>query len=172
MDNEKLLHFIAEKVEDIKYAIFYCHSNSPLRINNTIINTYKVNENGQISFFINRPQQLLSQFDQEFPVGLNYFQKGKDYFMNVFGKARIINDPEELAYETDLTTDEINKALTTQVLIRVTILKVDFYDTKFEKKNIVWKKIAGFFSELFDSFGIASGSYDITTASTVHNYGF
>ena len=102
MDNDKILHFIAEKIEDIRLAIFYCHSNSTLKINNTIIHTFKVDDNGNISFFINRPQQLISQFDQEFPVGLNYFKKGKITYLNIFGKARIINDPEELAYETDL----------------------------------------------------------------------
>jgi len=116
MHNEKILHFIAEKIEDIKVAIFYCHSNSPLKINNTIIHTYKVDDCGNITFFINRPQQLISQFDREFPVGLNYFKKGKNYFMNIFGKARIIHDPEELAYQKDLTAEEINNALTIKKL--------------------------------------------------------
>jgi hypothetical protein len=170
MHNEKLLHFIAEKIEEINLAIFYCHSNSPLKINNTIIHTYKVDDNGCISFFINRPQQLISQFDREFPVGLNYFKKGKDFFMNIFGKARIINDPEELAYETDLTQEEINSALTTQVLIRVKILKVDFYDNNYEKKNLFAKKVWSIFSSLFDSFGAASGTYDFS--GSMHNYGF
>ena len=172
MDNEKLLHFIAEKIDGIKNAIFYCHSNSPLRINNTIINTFKVDETGFITFFINRPPQLLSQFDQEFPVGLNYFQKGKDYFLNIFGKARIINDPEELAYFSDLTVEEINSALTTQVMIRVKILTVDFHDTNFDKKNAFIKKVWSCFSSMFDSFGAASGSYSLNNASNIHNYGF
>ena len=172
MDNEKLLHFIAEKIDDIKLAIFYCHSNSPLRIHNTVINTCSVDDTGCITFFINRPQQLLSQFDQEFPAALNYFQKGKDFFLNIFGKARIINDPEELAYYTDLSAEEINSALTTQVMIRVKILTVDFHDTNFEKKNLFIRKIRSFFSSVFDSFGAASGSYSFTDTNTIHNYGF
>jgi hypothetical protein len=169
--NDKALHFIAEKIEEIKVAIFYCHSNSPLKINNTIINTFKVDECGNITFFINRPQQLISQFDREFPVGLNYFKKGKNYFMNIFGKARIIHDPEELAYQTDLTTEEINIALTTHVLIKVQILKVDFYDNNYEKKNLILKKIWSIFYSLFDSAGAASRSYDFSSPS-VHNYVF
>ncbi|HEX8462914.1 MAG TPA: hypothetical protein VF623_15880 [Segetibacter sp.] len=172
MDNEKVLHFIAEKIEDLRVAIFYCHSNSQLKIHNTIINTYKVDDNGCITFFIPRPQQLISQFEQEFPVGLNYFKKGKDYFFNVFGKARIINDPEELAYQTDLTAEEINSALTTQVLIKVQILKVDFYDNNFEKKNLFLKRIWSLFSSLFDSFGASSRSYDFSSQSSLHHYGF
>lgn len=171
MHNDKVLHFIAEKIEEINDAIFYCHSNSPLKINNTIIHTFKVDECGNITFFINRPQQLISQFDREFPVGLNYFKKGKNYFLNIFGKARIIHDPEELAYQTDLTTEEINNALTTHVLIKVQILKVDFYDNEFEKKNLFIKKVRSIFSSLFDSVGAASRSYDFS-GPAVHNYGF
>jgi hypothetical protein len=103
---------------------------------------------------------------------LNYFKKGKDYFFNISGKARIINDPEELAYQTDLTADEINNALTTQVLIKVKILKVDFYDNNFEKKNLFFKKLWSLFSSLFDSVGAASQSYDFSSQSSVHHYGF
>jgi len=171
MQNEKVLHFIAEKIEEIKVAIFYCHSTSPLKINNTIINTFKVDDLGNITFFINRPSQLISQFDREFPVGLNYFKKGKNYFMNVFGKARFIHDPEELAYQSDLTAEEINTALTTHVLVKVHILKVDFYDNNYEKKNLFFKKIWSVFSSLFDSVGPASKSYDFS-GTPIHNYGF
>jgi hypothetical protein len=170
MDNDKILHFIAEKIEDIRLAIFYCHSNSTLKINNTIIHTFKVDDNGNICFFINRPQQLIREFDQEFPVGLNYFKKGKSCFLNIFGKARIINDPEELAYETELTAEEINRALTTQVLIRVKILKVDFYDNNFEKKNLLLKKAWSVLSRFFDSLS-ASRSYDFSPRSSLHHYG-
>lgn len=172
MENEKALHFISEKIQDIKVAIFYCHSNCPLRINNTIINTYSVDDNGYISFFIKRPPQLISQFEQEFPVELNYFKKGKDYFMNIFGKARIVNDPEELAYQTDLSAEEINNALTTMVLIRVKILKVDFIDNNFEKKNLFFKKVWSVFSEMFNSFGDSSRSFDFSHPRSLHNYGF
>jgi len=172
MDNDKTLHFIAEKIADIKLAIFYCHSKSPLKINNTIIHTSKVDDTGCITFFINRPQQLISQFDQEFPVELNYFKKGNGYFLNIFGKARIVNDPEELAYQTDLTPEELDNALTTKVLIRVKILQANFRDYNFEKKNLFFKKLISLFSSLFDSAGAASRSYNFSSNQPIHTYGF
>ncbi len=171
MQNDKILLFLAEKIEEIKDAIFYCHSNSPLKISNTIIHTSKVDECGNITFFINRPKQLISEFDREFPVDLNYFKKGKNFFINIYGKARIILDPEELSYQNNLTAEEINLALTTQVLIKVQILKVDFHDNDFENKNLFFKKIRSVFSSLFDTAGAASRSYDFS-GSSVHNYGF
>jgi len=172
MNNNKILHCIAEKVEDIQVALFYCLSNNPLKINNNIIHTLKIDDSGCIYFFIHRPRQLISQFEQEFPVGLNYFKKGKNYFMNIFGKARMINDPEELAYQTDLSTEEISCALTTHVLVKVKILKVDFYDNNYERKNLLLKKIWLLCCSLFDKFGIASGTYDLSHTSHLHHYGF
>lgn len=170
MHTDKVLQFIAEKIEDLQVAIFYCHSNSPLRINNTIVQSCKVDQFGCIHFFINRPSQLISQFDREFPVGLNYFKKGRTYFMNIFGKARIIHDPEELAYQPDLTAEEINSALTTHIFIKVQILKVDFYDKNYERKNLLFKKVSSVFSSLFDRLGVASRSFDFSHAQA-HHYG-
>ena len=159
MDNEKLRQFIAMKIGDMQSAIFYCHSNSQLHINNTIINSSIVDHNGRVMFFINRPHQLLSHFDQEFPVALNYFRKGKNYFMKILGEARIINDPEELAYYSNLTDEEKVEAQTTKALVAVTISKVDFHDTNYEQKNPLSKKFWSLSSSLFDWFGSVSRSY-------------
>jgi hypothetical protein len=172
MDNDKILHFVAEKIEDLGAAILYCYSRRPLRINNTIIHSSKVDRCGCISFFIDRPRQLVSEFEKEFPVGLNYFKKGKNYFLKVLGKATIINDPEELAYEEDLTEEEINQALTTHILIKVRIITVNFYDNNFEKKNVLLKKFSSIFSKIFTSVGSASGSYNVTPRPSLENYGF
>jgi hypothetical protein len=172
MVNEKIIQFIAEKIEDLGLAIFYCHSKSPLKIHNTVIHTSKMDATGCISFFIHRPSQLITQFEQEFPVGLNYFKKDKNYFLNIFGKARIINDPEELAYETDLTLEEINTALTTHILVKVKILKADFFDNEYERKNLLLKKIYSVLSRLFDSVGAASRSYNLSPRSTLQHFGF
>lgn len=172
MDNEKILQFIAEKIEDTRVAIFYCHSKSILKIQNTVINTYKVDDTGTISFFINRPRQLVSQFEQEFPAGLNYFKKGKGYFLKIEGKARIINDPEELACETYLSPDELNSALTTHILLKVKIQKAEFYDNRFEATNLLVKKIKSVYSRLFDSAGAASASYDFNKHSPLQHFGF
>lgn len=172
MDSEKLRDFVAMKIGDIQSAIFYCHSNSQLHINNTIINSSIMDHNGRIVFFINRPLQLLSHFDQEFPVGLNYFRKGKNYFMNILGEARIINDPEELAYYTNMSEEEKVEALTTKALVAVTISKVDFYDTNYERKNLLLKKLWSLSSSLFDWFGSASRSYNFGKTAQVQHYGF
>ena len=182
MVNEKMLTkeksrragktFLTEKVNDIKYAIFYCQSNSQLKLNNAIISSSKVDDNGRISFFVNRPKQFLANFDQEFPVALNYFQKGKKYFMNIIGNARMINDPEELAYYSDQLSNEKDRGEESRVLVVVTVTKFDFIDTAFERKNLLFKKIWSFISSWFNWFGTVSRSYSLGKSSAVPSYGF
>lgn len=171
MYHDKNLQFLADKIVELNNAIFYSHSNSPLKIHNTVIQTYQVDSNGCISFFIQRPQQLISQFDREFPVGLNYFRKGKDFYINIFGKARIINDPEELAYENHLSAEEINNALTTHAFIKVNILKAEVHERGLERKNPLVKSMVNAFAVLFESFR-SSRSYDFSPGTSMHNYGF
>ena len=84
----------------------------------------------------------------------------------------LLNDPEELSYYTDFSKAETEASLTTKALIVVTISKVDFYDTNYERKNLLLKKVWSLFSSLFDWFGAASRSYNIGDANSIHNYGF
>ena len=172
MKNEKLQNFIAKKIEDLKYAIFYCHSNDDFHINNSIIHSSTVNENGTITFFINKPKQLLAQYTQEFPVGLNYFRKGKSYFMNILGKAKVIYNNDEAASLTGKSREEMSDTLADKALVVVTIYKVDFWDTNFERKNLLFKKLWSFCSSLFDWVGNVSRSYSLGKQTSSTQYGF
>jgi hypothetical protein len=171
MFNDKNLIFLKEKIEDLSIALFHCDSKSLLRIPTTIIKTHSVDANGEILFFINRPQQSINEFDQEFLVALNYFKKGKNYFMNISGKARMVKDPEELTYITNLTPAEVTGALTNQVLIKVKILKVDFYDNHIATKNHLLKKTQTLVYGLFDWGVPGAKSYDFSSASALPPYG-
>jgi len=169
---DKNLIFIREKIKDLGIALFYSYSKSLLTIPTAIIYTHTVDENGDILFFINRPKQHINEFDQEFLAGLNYFKKGKNYFINILGQARIVKDPEELSYITHLSTDEVTKALTNQALIKVKILKVDFYNRNIEDKNYLVKKTQSIFYGLFDSGAPSARSYNFSTNSIGQQYGF
>ncbi len=172
MFDDKNLIFLKEKIQDLGIALFHSDSKSLLRIPTTIIQTHTVDDNCDILFFINRPQQDINEFDQEFLVALNYFKKGKNYFMNITGKARIVKDPEELTYITNLTPAEVTNALTNQVLIKVKILKVDFFENNLTRKNYLVKKTQTLFYGLFDWGVPGARSYDFSTNSALQQYGF
>ena len=171
MNTDKHLQFILGKIDEIKIALFYWQTTTVLRIPTSVVRTYKIDENGDLLFFIPRPKQLLSQFEKEFPVGLNYFKKGLSYYVNVTGFARIINDPEEL-YSLELTRDEMEQALNKDVLVKVKILKADYYENDVSRKNSVINKVKSFIYSLLAWVEPNAKSYDFRTKPQMHNYGF
>jgi hypothetical protein len=130
-----------------------------------------VDENGCVYFFMANPRHLVSQLEQEFPVGVNYFKKGNNYSMHILGKARIIIDPEELT-SLDLTKKEIENALHTQLLVCVKMLKVDYFDHDQDRKNALVHRLKSFIYKLFDYTEPDARSFDFNHAPGVHHYGF
>ncbi|HET6252623.1 MAG TPA: pyridoxamine 5'-phosphate oxidase family protein [Puia sp.] len=127
MLNQTDLRFLREKIEDLKRAIFFSENTSLLRMATMIVTLVKMDELGQMWFYVPRPQQALHEFDREFPVRLEFFKKGRQFFLHVLGKAFIVTDPEEI---NGLVHDDIrNQAAEHLVLIKVRMLKADYFET-------------------------------------------
>jgi hypothetical protein len=171
MKSDKNLQFITNRILDTRVALFHCHTNALLKIPTCVVNTFKVDDGGCVWFTMSRPQQLVSQFDKEFPVGLNYFKKGNNYSMNIFGKARIVNDPEELMV-LDMSTEEINDALNKKLLVCVKILKVDYFDHDQERKNNLLQKVKTFIYGILDWAEPDGKSFEFSPTPGIHHYGF
>ncbi len=127
MLNQSDLRFLREKIQDLKNAIFFSQNTSLLRMATTIVSISKVDELGQMWFFIPRPLQALHEFDREFPVRLEFFRKGKKFFLHVSGKAFIVTDPEEV---NSLVHDDIRQLASDHlVLIKVRMTKADYFES-------------------------------------------
>lgn len=170
MNTDKNLQFITNRILDTNVALFHCHTNSLLKLPTSVVKTYRVDEDGIVWFFMPKPKQLISQFDKEFPVGLNYFRKGNHYSMNILGKARIINDPEELI-SLNLSAEEINIALNNELLVSVKILKVDYFDHGQERHNFL-NRIKSFIFRILDWAEPAGRSFEFSPTPGIHHYGF
>src|ERR1700753_895666 len=121
------LRFLQEKIQDLKNALFFSQNSSLLRIATTIVSVLKVDELGQMWFFVPRPQQALHEVDREFPVRLEFFKKGRDFFVHVSGKAFIVTEPEEI---NPLIYDDIRELVGDNlVLIRVKMMKADYFES-------------------------------------------
>jgi hypothetical protein len=121
------LQFLQQKIQDLKNALFFSQNTSVLRIGTTIVSVIKVDELGQMWFFVPRPKQALHEFDREFPVRLEFFRKGREYFLHVSGKAFIVTDPEDI---NGLVHEDIREQAGNHlVLIRVKMLKADYFDS-------------------------------------------
>ncbi len=134
MNTNNHLGFITGKIEELGTAVLHSHSNSVLNIKSTIVKTRQVDDNGNVWFTICKPVQEITQFDKQFPVALNYYRKGSPFFLNIFGVARIVTDPEEL------TCAALNNQLAVaddQILVCVKMLNANYYE-KEEAKNLSW----------------------------------
>jgi hypothetical protein len=127
MLNRTDLCFLQEKIQDLRSALFFSQNTSLLKISTTIVTILKTDELGQVWFFVPRPSQALQEFDREFPVRLEFFRKGRRFFLHITGRAFIVNDPEEI---NGLVYDDIKeKATDRMVLIRVKMLKADYFES-------------------------------------------
>lgn len=164
MYTDKNLQFITNCINDTRVALMHCHTTSVLKLPNSLIVTDHVDENGCIWFYTSRPRHFLSEIDKEFSTTLRYFKKGNCYALNIMGKGRIISDAEELL-SLELSADEVDKALNSQLLICVKILKVEYFDYSREKNNSLLSRIKNFIYELMDYNEPNGTSYDFNPAN-------
>jgi len=153
MMNTLQLNFLQNKITDIKTALFSNESEAVLKLPTNIVKALDVDEAGQIWFFVNRPQQYLQEFDKEFPAKLNFFQKGKDYFLHITGKAFIINDPEEITGLVCLSEEVRDAAINNrQVLVKMRVQKAEYFErhSKRTAAGGFTSMISKMFSWLFD----------------------
>jgi hypothetical protein len=139
MATNQQLNFLQEKIQEIGSAIFFNLSDSVLKLPTSIVNTLKVDDYGFVWFFIQRPRQNLKEFETEFPVRLDFFRKGKSYYLQVFGKGWVVTDPEEVNFSVDLSEDMKQMAMKDMVLVKVKILKAEYSGAMAGSRHSWWQ---------------------------------
>lgn len=143
MDANQQLTFLQERIEEIGSAIFYNLSNAVLKLPTSIVSTAKVDDYGFVWFFVQKPKQQLSEFEQEFPVKLDFYRKGKGYFLQVTGKGFVVTDPEEMNAFVNLPDEKKKLASGTCALVKVKIQKAEYYETRSMHKTSWWQNAWG-----------------------------
>ena len=90
------LSFIKEKVKELENALFFSMSDAVLKIPTCLVRVLEADELGQLWFIIPKPSQFIHAFDKSFPVKLDFFRKGREYYLKIIGIAFLVNDPEEI----------------------------------------------------------------------------
>ena len=139
MASNQQLNFLQEKIQEIGSAIFFNLSDSILKLPTSIVSTLKVDDFGFVWFFMQKPKQSLKEFETEFPVRLDFFRKGKAYFLQVMGKGWVVSDPEEMNTLEILPEDARQMAMNEMVLVKVKIMKAEYYETKTTNRNSWWQ---------------------------------
>jgi general stress protein 26 len=122
--------FLQHKIMDLQQALFFNDSYSVLRFPISIINVLHVDDVDQVWFMVRRPAQDLKEFEREFRARLEFYKKGKNYYLHVTGKACIVNDPEEINNAHVLDEEMKKAASSAMVLIRMKISQTFYYPAK------------------------------------------
>lgn len=128
MEDALHLNFLREKIEDIRSALFFSQSASVLKLPNCLVSALQVDEIGNVWLLAPRPQQQLREFEQRFPVRLDFYQKGKQFYLNITGNARIIVEPSELDEMFDVLRIQKN-LLKRWILIKVQVTDAQYHGT-------------------------------------------
>jgi general stress protein 26 len=144
MANNQQLSFLQDRIREIGSAIFFNESDSVLKFPTSIVSTLKVDDFGFVWFFIKKPKQDLKEFESGFPARLDFFKKGKSYFLQVIGKGLVVTDPEEINGFLTIPEEEKNKLLTEMVLVKVKMTKAEYYETRTARSSWWQSAISAF----------------------------
>ena len=151
MQTTQQLTFLQEKIKEINSAIFFNLSDSVLKLPTSLVNTLKVDDFGYVWMFFKKPKQHLKEFENGFPVRLDYFKKGSSSFLQIMGKAWVVTDPEEVNDFKNLNETFDFSVLEDSVLVKVKMLKAEFYETPSRTKNTIWNNAVNMVTTLFRS---------------------
>ncbi|MGE5519211.1 MAG: hypothetical protein ACM3VS_04715 [Candidatus Dadabacteria bacterium] len=135
MKTECQISFLQEKIEEIGSAIFTNESEGILKLPSSIITRLKVDDYGYVWFWVQKPYKQLQEFDSGFPVRLDFFRKGVDYYIQAEGNGFVVTDPEEVLTYGQFD-DSVNNDM---VLVKIKLLKVDYRETKVPQRVMWWE---------------------------------
>jgi general stress protein 26 len=96
MIQELSIAFLKEKIKELENALFMSESNALISLPTHIVRISEVDEEGNIWFIIPKPTQVIESFSKEMPAKLDFFKKGKDFFLKISGVASIAWSTAEL----------------------------------------------------------------------------
>ena len=129
MRNDPNLQFIREKISQLGSAIMYNNSQEVIKVPNNLVNAIKVDDEGRLWFTGKKPTAHLEECEQNFPARLHFYRKGLFFYMEVSGKATVVNYSYEDAGED-------------AVLMKMSLNSIEYNEPEGEKdKNIVEKYI-------------------------------
>ncbi len=86
------LNVLKSKITELQSALFYTESVSPVKLPTHVISDVEVDSEGRIWFVVPRPVQHVDAFEKEVPAKLDFFKKGKDFFVKIRGVATLLTD--------------------------------------------------------------------------------
>jgi len=117
----------------LENALFMSESNALVSLPTHIVRVTEVDEEGNVWFIIPRPTQVIESFSKEMPAKLDFFKKGKEFFLKISGVASIIWSETEIK-EASLSKQFSESLRKGDVAVKVKV-EVSEYVQKTPKPN-------------------------------------
>ena len=121
--------FLKSKITELQTALFYTESLSPIKLPTHVITDVEVDTEGRIWFAVPRPTMHIDAYEKEVLAKLDFFQKGKDFFVKIKGVATLLTDADMINSFDTLSADMKEKMNDDKSIgIMVTIEDKQFVD--------------------------------------------
>jgi general stress protein 26 len=94
MIQDMSIELLSEKMKELENALFVTEANTLLKLPTHIVQIAEVDEEGNAWFIIPKPTQVIESFDTDMPAKLDFFKKGKGFYLKLRGLASIIQSEE------------------------------------------------------------------------------
>ena len=90
MIQDMSVQLLGEKMKELENALFVSDARSLSKLPTHIVQIAEVDEEGNAWFIIPRPTQVIESFDKQIPAKLEFFKKGKGFYLKLRGLASLI----------------------------------------------------------------------------------
>jgi hypothetical protein len=95
------MNVLKSKITDLQTALFFTESGSPIKLPTHVISDVEVDIDGRIWFAVPRPTMHIDAYEKEVLAKLDFFKKGKEFFVTVKGVAVLMTDAATInSFET------------------------------------------------------------------------
>ena len=126
--------FMRDRIIEIGSALFANTGNATFKLPTSIISVLRVDEAGNIWFFLHNPDLYMEDGDKEFPARLDFYRKGKSFFLQISGKALVITDPREIR---KLAGDVPAASFARLMLVKVQVEHASYYEQRERTVNLL-----------------------------------
>lgn len=120
---------LTSKILELQSALLFTESASLVKLPTHVITDIEIDADGKIWFVIPKPQQAIEAFDKEIPAKLDFFKKGKDFFVKVKGIAVIITDNAEILNNPYLSEEMKERMMDRKVIaMKVDVQEMDLIE--------------------------------------------
>lgn len=120
---EQETSLLKSKITELQSALFFTESKSIVKLPTHVVSEVELDSDGQIWFMIPKPAMHIEAYDREIPAKLDFFKKGKDFFVKIRGIAYLQADTTE----ANSLSSEMKQRMNDETLIVVKV-KVDDAD--------------------------------------------